>query len=80
MWKIGDRAAFAFIIKKGGFEFVDCPEEELDEFDAGAFIGETRAMMDGSPLTTSVVATRRGKIFKINSDEFVSFLKKNPGL
>lgn len=26
MWKVGDPANFSFLIKKGTFEFIDCPE------------------------------------------------------
>ncbi len=40
MWSVGDKATFAFIVKKGTFEFIDCPEHDLDEFESGAFIGE----------------------------------------
>lgn len=80
MWNVGDKATFAFIIKKGNIEFVDCPESELDELESGAFIGEIKAITDNSPLTTSVVATRKGKIFKIFKEDLISFLNKNPGL
>ncbi|KAL4474591.1 hypothetical protein ABPG73_016094 [Tetrahymena malaccensis] len=80
MWNVGDKASFAFIIKKGNFEFVDCPESELDELESGAFIGEVKSITDNSPLTTSVVATRKGKIFKIYKEDLISFLNKNPGL
>lgn len=45
MWKAGNEATFAFIIKKGNFEFVDCPEAaELDELESGAFVGEVLAI------------------------------------
>ena len=80
LWRVGDTAEFAFIIKKGSFEFFDCPEQDLDEFDSGAFIGETRAMIDRTPCTTSIKATRKGIIFKIVKLELLSFLTKNPGL
>ena len=26
MWKVGEKPEFAFLIKKGTFEFIDCPE------------------------------------------------------
>ena len=34
------------MIKKGNFEFIDCPESNHEEFDTGSFIGETKAMFD----------------------------------
>ena len=33
--------------------------EDLDEFDSGAFIGEVKAMLENTPLTTSVKAIRK---------------------
>lgn len=80
MWKVGDKAAFAFIIKKGNFEFIDCQEADNDELESGSFIGEVNAITANSKLTTSVVATRKGKIFKIFREDFLSFLNKNPGI
>lgn len=80
MWSVGDKAMFAFIVKKGNFEFIDCPESELDEFESGSFIGEVMAITNNSPLTTSVVAARKGKIFKIFKEDLISFLNKNPGI
>lgn len=52
MWKVGDIANFAFIVKKGNFIFEDCVESELDEFESGGFIGEMLAITHDSPLTT----------------------------
>lgn len=80
MWNIGDRATYAFIIKKGNFEFADCPEADIDELESGSFIGEVEAITANSALTTSVVATRKGKIFKIFREDLISFLNKNPGI
>ena len=80
MWSVGDKATFAFVIKRGNFEFVDCPESETDELESGAFIGEVEAITENSALTTSVVATRKGKIFKIFREDLISFLNKNPGI
>lgn len=80
LWRVGDTPEFAFIIKKGSFEFFDCPEQDLEEFDSGAFIGEVRAMINGTACTTSIKATRKGIIFKISKKDLIAFLNKNPGL
>lgn len=80
MWNVGDKATFAFIVKKGTFEFFDCPEHDLDEFESGAFIGEVTAITDNSALTTSVIATRKAKVFKIFKEDLIAFLNKNPGI
>jgi hypothetical protein len=77
---VGDKPEFAFIIKKGTFAFFDCPEQDLEEFDSGAFIGEVRAMMDNTTLTTSIRASRKGSIFKIAKKDLIVFANKHPGI
>jgi hypothetical protein len=27
LWKVGDIPEFAFLVKRGTFEFIDCPEQ-----------------------------------------------------
>lgn len=80
MWKLGEKANFAFIIKKGNFYFEKCPEETNDELESGAFIGEVSSIMSNSALTSQVVASRKGTIFKIFKEDLISFLNKNPGI
>lgn len=80
LWKVGDKPEFVFLIKKGTFAFIDCPEEDVDELDSGAFVGELKVMRDNTPLTTSIRATRKSIIFKISRREFLNFIKKNPGI
>jgi hypothetical protein len=30
LWKVGEEAAFAILVKRGTFEFIDCPEQVLN--------------------------------------------------
>ncbi|EGR27820.1 hypothetical protein IMG5_188460 [Ichthyophthirius multifiliis] len=80
MWKVGEQANFAFVIKEGNFQFIDCPEEQLDYLEKGTFVGETKAITNGLSLTTSIQSNKNGKIFKIYKDDLIQFLNKNPGL
>lgn len=43
----------------------------MDEFESGVFIGEVKAMCDGTPLTTSVKARRKCHYFRIGKDDFL---------
>ena len=80
MWKVGDEAKFAFMISKGSFKFANCSESELGEFVTGVFIGEIEAMINNTPLTTSIYACADGIIFKIEKDDLMAYLNRNPGL
>lgn len=80
MWRAGEKANFAFFVKKGCFSFFDCPEEDLLDFDSGAFIGEISALLSYSDLTTSVKALKDGVVFLIKRSDLVDFLNRNPGL
>lgn len=80
MWKVGDKAEFAFLVKKGTFAFFDCQEQENDELDSGAFVGEVKALMEGTVCTTSVRATRKATIFKIIRKDLIQYLNKHPGI
>lgn len=71
---------FALLVKKGSFEFFDCPEANKEEMESGAYIGEANAMIEGSPMTTSLRATRNSTIFIIPKNELILFLENNPGL
>ena len=79
LWKMGEDANFAIMISKGRFKFLDCGETE-NEFETGAFIGEIEAMLNSTPLTTSLVAITDGVIFKIGRVNLLGFLNRNPGL
>lgn len=39
-----------------------------------------KAILDGTPLTTSIRSTRKSVIFKINRKELMSFVNKHPGI
>lgn len=90
MWKVGDRATFAFVVKKGSFEFITplLNSEETrtttanddDELESGTFVGESDAILHETPMKTHVVATRKSQIFKIAANDLLAFLSKNPGL
>lgn len=79
LWKVGDEASFAIMISKGRFKFVDCGETE-NEFETGAFIGEIEAMLNATPLTTTLISVTDGYIFKIGKANLLAFLNRNPGL
>lgn len=58
-----------------------CPEAKLvDEFLTGSFVGEVKALLNNTVLTTTVKAMTDGLIYKISKDDFLNFLSKNPGL
>lgn len=80
MWKVGDLATYAFVVKKGNFVFINCPEADIGELESGAFIGEASAITTNSVQTTSVVASRKASIFKILKEDLIAFLNKNPGI
>lgn len=67
-------------MKKGTFEFIDCPESKIEGLSTGAFIGETKAMIENKPLTTTLMCSRAGIIYKMDKISFLDFLKNNPGL
>ena len=70
-----------FIVVSGVFKFVLCPEAKLvDEFLTGSFVGEVKALLNNTVLTTTVKAMTDGLIYKISKDDFLNFLSKNPGL
>jgi len=48
MWKVGDLATYAFVVKKGNFVFINCPEADIGELESGAFIGEVSAITANS--------------------------------
>jgi len=79
LWKNGDDANFAIMVSKGRFKFMDSGETEI-EFETGAFIGEIEAMLNTTPLTTSLSAVTDGVIFKIGKTSLLAFLNRNPGL
>lgn len=79
LWKVGEEAQFALMISKGRFKFIDCQETDI-EFETGVFIGEIEALLNSTPLTTSLIALTDGIIFQIGKDNLLSFLNCNPGL
>lgn len=80
MWQQGETAKFAFLIKRGSFQYFNCEESELDELEAGTFVGETGCMLQEKPLTTSIKSTKKSVVFQIMKQDLMKFLKKNPGL
>lgn len=81
LWTAGNDATFVFIVISGVFKFVLCPEAKLvEEFITGSFVGEVKALMNESPLTTTVKAMTDGLIYKIAKDDILNYLSKNPGI
>ncbi len=80
MWSVGEEAKFGFIVGKGCFKFVECPEASLSEFEVGAFIGEIPAFINSTPLTTSVQAVADSVIFLIDKEDLLTWFNKNPSL
>jgi hypothetical protein len=51
LWTVGEPAKFSFLLARGQFKFIDCPEEELPEFDQpGTFFGEINNIMTNDLL------------------------------
>ncbi|CAD8147244.1 unnamed protein product [Paramecium pentaurelia] len=80
LWKVGEKPEFAFIIKRGTFAFYDSPEQDLEELDSGAYVGELKAMIENTAISTSIRATRKATIFKIAKKDLISFANKHPGI
>lgn len=79
LWNLGEEAIFAVMVSKGRFKFIDFLEVET-EFETGAFIGEIEALINSTPLTSSLIAKTDGQVFKIAKASLIAFLNRNPGL
>ena len=78
---MGEEAKFAFLLARGQFKFIDCPEEEIPEFDQpGTFFGEINCIMSTDKLSTSIIALKESQIFIVERNELVDFFNQNPGL
>ena len=81
MWTVGESAKYAFLLARGQFKFIDCPEEELPEFEQpGTFFGEINCIMSSQPLSTSIIALKESQIFIVEKSELMDFFNQNPGL
>ena len=80
LWNVNDQPKFAFLVAKGIFKFIGCPEENLDALNSGALIGDMNALLNNTKLTTSVKALVDGIIYSIEKNDLKNFLSKNPGL
>lgn len=81
IWKAGDIPKFSICVKSGKIAFRNCPEAGLNiEFVPGSFIGELDALINESELTTTLVAETDAAYFKIERNDLLGFLRRNPGL
>jgi len=77
LWKKNDPANEAFIVSSGSFIF---PDQNLQPFTRGAFLGEVNALLGEELHTTSVQTQRDGTVYIIPRKELIIFWDQNPGV
>eukprot|EP01006_Ploeotia_vitrea_P034141 TRINITY_DN65715_c3_g15_i1.p1 TRINITY_DN65715_c3_g15~~TRINITY_DN65715_c3_g15_i1.p1 ORF type:complete len:944 (+),score=511.27 TRINITY_DN65715_c3_g15_i1:53-2884(+) len=77
LWEAGEEAKMAVIVQSGLFLFARA--KQMAPFKRGAFIGESRALLHGTPLQTTLVCGQDGSLFYVTKADLLKFFDDNPG-
>jgi hypothetical protein len=78
VWIEKKPASHAVLVLEGHFVFARAPD--MKPFGRGAFLCEMGAMINDTPLTTSLLCAKAGSVLIVTRADWLSFLDKNPGM
>ena len=78
IWQAGETATEAVLIADGQFYFSRAKEQA--PFTRGALVGEMKALIAQSTLTTSLVCQQDGSVYAITRQLLCKFFDDNPGV
>jgi len=78
IWQCGDIATEAVLIADGKFYFRRAKEQP--PFARGALVGEMKALIAQTLLTTTLCCEERGSLYAITRVQLMKFFDDNPGV
>lgn len=78
VWKAGEIMSCVIIIQSGKYSFTRATD--LPPFTRGAFVGDIKALIDGTEVADSLICLEAGLVYSITASDMLKFIASNPGL
>jgi len=77
IWQQDEEATEAVLVAGGKFVFARATD--MQPFTRGAFVGDMQALLNGTPLTTTLMCSKGGTVYFITKKDLLKFFEDNPG-
>jgi Cyclic nucleotide-binding domain len=79
LWSVNDQAKFCLFLYSGSMQY-ETPAHKDKTVLPGMFVGDFHAMFAVEDCKTRLVASEDCEILKIDTEDLMIFLSRNPGL